>query len=57
MIAAFIRKHGVTACPATGTKELAALNIEREKLLAEQVSRDATRRWRNRFRPKSGVSA
>ncbi len=30
MVAAFIRKHGVTACPPCGSPELAAFNAQRE---------------------------
>jgi hypothetical protein len=34
-VAEFIRTRGVTTCPAVGTKELARLNIERERDAAD----------------------
>lgn len=37
----FIRKKGVTECPSFGTPEFREMNIEREKVRAEEYSRKA----------------
>ena len=48
MVQEFIRTRGVTMCPATGTKELIAVNIARELADAEERRWNAGRTGRKR---------
>lgn len=47
MVEEFIRKRGVTPCPASGSPEMAALHIERQKAYAQQPTKGwrAGRKW------------
>ena len=51
MVQEFIEKKGVTLLPGTGTKELARLNIDRERAYAETARWNAGRRWRKKGTP------